>query len=161
MTEATIRIRRATKDDAPILSSLNADVQRLHAEARPDLFKRPENDAFAVDHFLEILSNESVYVFIASVGELDAGYISAQIIRQPENPFMFEAECLYIDHVSVRPEQRRKGIASRLMDEVERLARERGIRNLVLDAWAFNADARRFFESKGFKTGLVRMWKDA
>lgn len=52
-----------------------------------------------------------------------------------------------VQKVMVRPEARRRGIASRLMAEAEATARARGIRLLFLDTSDSHAGARPFYEA--------------
>jgi acetyltransferase len=50
----------------------------------------------------------------------------------------------------VLPTHRRRGIAARLMGELERLARERSIRLLFLDTSEGPGGARSFYETLGY-----------
>ena len=43
-----MKIRQATLIDNLLLSSLSMDVQRLHAENHPDIFKMPDSDKFVL-----------------------------------------------------------------------------------------------------------------
>ena len=154
-----ILIREAVTADAGSLSSLNDDVQRMHARAHPHLFKSPGDDAFAVEYLRKALADESTAVYIASIQGEDIGYVNARIVDQPQNPFMKATKCIYIGQISVRPGHRRKGVATKLIEAVKSLAASEKIDTITLDTWAFNEDARRFFESQGFSPCLTRMWK--
>ena len=61
-------IRRATIADAERLCRLNAPVQSMHAEARPDFFKPPSVGEEMVDYYRTRLSTESVYAYLGEVG---------------------------------------------------------------------------------------------
>ena len=52
-----------------------------------------------------------------------------------------------VQKVMVRPAWRRRGIAARLMAEIERVARERGVRLLFLDTSDSHAGARELYEA--------------
>lgn len=55
-----------------------------------------------------------------------------------------------VQKVMVRPSHRRKGIARRLMEEIELNARERGVRLLFLDTSDSHAGARAFYETLSY-----------
>jgi acetyltransferase len=52
--------------------------------------------------------------------------------------------------VMILPSHRRRGIAAELMNEIERIARERSLRLLFLDTAEGSSGARDFYESLGY-----------
>lgn len=58
---------------------------------------------------------------------------------------------LYVDSLATAPAYRRRGAASALLREAERLADERGLTHVALDSWAHNAGARALYASAGFE----------
>ncbi len=152
-------IRLASPADSSILSRLNLDVQRLHAEHYPNIFKMPESDDFAVSFFNEMLADPAVTIFIAEDDEEPVGYILCKLIERPENPFTFAARTLLIDQISVRPTARGKGVGAALMQQAESLARQLGVQRIHLDSWDFNLNAHEFFEHMGFQKFNFRFWK--
>jgi GNAT superfamily N-acetyltransferase len=61
-----------------------------------------------------------------------------------------DAEIGEVTRVYVAPSARRRGLAMMLMAEVERLARDRGIRRLRLDTRADLVEARRLYGRLGY-----------
>jgi ribosomal protein S18 acetylase RimI-like enzyme len=155
-----MKIRQATQEDAPLLSSLCADVQRLHAEHYPQLFKQPDRDDFAVAFFTEMLADPAVTIYIAEANGAGAGYVFCKRFERPENVFNFAFRFLQIEHISVRTAGRRRGIGTGLMAQAEALAKELGVTLMQLDSWEFNTTAHDFFESQGFEKFDYRFWKD-
>ena len=153
-----MKIRRANLEDAGILSILNADVQKLHADALPHLFKQPESGAFAIQFMRELLPDPDNYFFIGSLDGEDIGYIFARLIDRPENPYTYAWHYVYIDQISVKPAYQHKGCGKRLIEEVVRLAKEVEADWIGLDTWAFNEGAIAFFEKQGFSPFNQRMW---
>jgi diamine N-acetyltransferase len=153
-----MEIRRATIDDAGTLSKLNGEVQRMHSDALPDLFKFPEKHDFALPFMREQLANPKNYVYIAQFEGQDIGYIFARLVDHPENAFMFAWQALHIEHISINPSYRSKGFGSQLMDTVKELASQSGIHTIVLDTWSFNHEAQSFFSRQGFVPFLYHMW---
>ena len=153
-----MNIRRATLEDSPTLSALCRDVQRLHAEHHPQLFKMPHSDGFATAFFDEMLAAPEMTIYIAEEEARPLGYILCRIFDRPENVFTFENRFLFIDQISVRPEARRKGVATSLLQQAEILAKELGLSKLQLDSWDFNLDAHACFENFGFHKFNYRFW---
>jgi ribosomal protein S18 acetylase RimI-like enzyme len=153
-----MKIRQAGKEDARLLSKLNVYVQRLHAEAYPDLFKLPEQDDFAVSFFEMFLDNPAVTIFIAEDPH-PVGYVVCRVVKSEENPFMVARSFLYIDQISVEPEYHGKGIGKALMARAAQLAERESLPKIALDSWDFNQDAHAFFHSQGYEIYNVKMWK--
>lgn len=155
-----MKIRTAVQQDARVLSTLCADVQRLHAAHYPWLFKQPESDDFAFDFFIQMLAEPAVTAYLAEVEQDPAGYLLCELMERPENDFTFALRALHVEHVGVRPAAQRRGIGAALMAQVENLARELGVRRIQLESWSFNTGAHGFFESLGYQKFNHRFWKD-
>lgn len=155
-----MEIRQATQQDALQLSSLCADVQRLHAQNHADIFKMPVREDFAVPYFTEMLTQVGTTVFIAEEGGNALGYIFCRLFERPENPFNFAMRYLLVEHISVRPRARGQGIGSALMAQAQSLAKELGVRKIQLESWDFNIGAHAFFESLGYRQFTFRFWRE-
>lgn len=155
-----MNIRQATLADSLLLSELCADVQRLHAEHHPHFFKPPQKADFAVAFFSEMLVNPGVTVYIAEDNSQSLGYILCRLVEQPENVFTYENHFLLIDHVSVRSDARRQGVATQLLQMAQARAQELKLSRLQLNSWDFNMDAHACFEKFGFVKFNHRFWKN-
>jgi ribosomal protein S18 acetylase RimI-like enzyme len=155
-----MNIRKAITKDSSLLSSLCTDVQRLHAEHQPNLFKMPQSADFAASFFQEMLADPAITIYIAEEDAKAIGYISCKLIERPETPFTYASRFLHIDQISVRPDEQRRGTGSALMKQVEKLAGELGVSLIQLDSWAFNTGAHSFFERLGFVKFDYRFWRD-
>ena len=76
-----ILIRSATEQDADTLTSLNADVQAVHAAALPWHFKPPGPDTFPRTAVADVLAQPDNVVFIAEIDGNAAGYAYASPYR--------------------------------------------------------------------------------
>ena len=152
-----IVVRRAISEDAELLSSLNAEVQALHAKALPSWFKPPGRPAAAGG----LLANPNNLLFVAEFGTTPAGYAYAEVIRQPETPWRYAYERIYVHQLGVRASHRRQGVGTALLAAVRSEAKRLGIAQLALDVWSFNADARAFFQRQGFEPYNERLWSRA
>ena len=155
-----MNIRQATPADSSLLSSLCMDVQRLHAEHHPHIFKMPQSADFAASFFDKMLADPAATIYIADEDAQALGYILCKMIEREEDPFTYPNRFLHIDQISVRPDAQGRGAGTALIDEVEKLARELGVSKIQLDAWNFNTKAHTFFEALGFEKFNYRFWRD-
>ncbi len=155
-----MKIRRAAHQDAHTLSELNQDVQKLHADAHPQLFKPVSSNPFPPSFFEELLAKPEHVFFIAEEGGNPIGYIYVEIRHSPETSYRFAMESIHIHHISIRPAYRRKGYGDELMEAAMSLAREKNIQLVTLDVWSFNTRAQAFFARQGFTVYNQRMWVD-
>ena len=157
-SDEPLTVRQATPEDAPTISVLNADVQAVHANALPWLFKSPTAETFPPDAAAEILALPSAIVLLAFMGAQPAGYAYAEVRRRAETGLTRSYESVYLHHLSVRPVLRGRGIGSALLVALRSAAAEQNIARLELDVWAFNEPARKFFARHGFVVYNERMW---
>jgi len=154
-----MNIRKAVLKDSLLLSKLCMDVQRLHADAHPEVFKLPESADFAVPFFEKMILDETKYIYIAEENGQALGYIFFKVVERNENPFLFVRRYLLIDQISVRPEAQGQGVGKALIQQVEVVARELGILGIELGSWDFNTSAHGFFEQVGYKKRYFEFWK--
>jgi len=155
-----MNIRHATPADSLLLSSLCVDVQRLHAENHPGIFKIPQNDEFSVSFFEEMLANPMTTIFIAEENEEAVGYVFCQVVDRPETPFAYARRFLQIDQISVRPVAQGRGVGAALIERAISLGKELKVPKIQLDSWGFNVGAHAFFEKLGFEKFNYRFWQD-
>lgn len=152
-----IAVRRAQPKDAESLGRLSAEVQALHAEAMPELFKPANPNAFAVAG--EMLDDPDTVLFVAEADTAVVGYVYGEIIRRSESRWRYAQELLYLHQIGVRADYREQGIGLKLLEAVTETAEARGVRTLNLDVWSFNERAVVFFRRCGFSPYNERLWK--
>ena len=158
---ADVNIRRATLADVCLLAELNKDVQQIHADAYPNVFKQPDNFAEIVADFeTRILADVDGFVFIVEAERQAVGYIYARAVTRPENAYTHVQKLMIVDQISVRPAYHNKGYGHRLMQAVREVAAEQGIQRIQLDTYAFNANAQQFYANLGFERVSVRLALD-
>ena len=156
---SAMNIRKATMKDSQILSSLCMDVQQLHVQNHPDLFKTPQSSDFAVLFFENMLQEDTTYIYIVEEDGQALGYIFFKVVERNENPFLFARRYLLIDQISVRPKAQRQGVGKALIEQVEVVARDLRIPRIELGSWDFNTNAHDFFERIGYEKRYFEFWK--
>lgn len=146
-----IEIRRARSSDADDIASLSAEVQAHHANALPRLFKPAGQSTFPSAAVRELLDEPDRIVLVACADSVVVGYASAQIQRRAETAFRYSNVSLYVQWMGVRADWRRRGVGRALIKALREVAATHGVSSLALDVWAFNSDARAFYEAVGFR----------
>jgi len=155
----SMNMRRVTSTDSLLLSTLCMDVQKLHAQSHPSIFKSPQSPDFAVPFFEKMFLEDTIYIYIAEENGQALGYIFFKVVERNENPFLFSRHYLLIDQISVRPEAQGQGVGKALMQQVEVVARELGVPFVELGSWDFNTNAHGFFERMGYEKRYFEFWK--
>lgn len=159
MNEAVIR--QATLADVELLATLNRDVQQIHADAYPNLFKQPTNFAEVVADFKNrVLSDVDGFVLILDVEGEAVGCIYARTVTRPENAYVYAQQYMLVDQISVRPQYQNKGYGKMLMQAVCEVATARGIHRVLLDTYEFNSNAQQFYAKMGFERMKIQLALD-
>lgn len=150
-------VRRAADKDIEGILRLLVQVDMVHHNGRPDLFKGPATK-YNEEELKKIISDDETPVFVC-VDENDkpAGHafcIHKQIVG---DSVMTDVKTLYIDDICVDENHRGAHIGKALYDHVMAYARDKGCYNVTLNVWECNPTARKFYEAMGMvpqKTGM-------
>jgi ribosomal protein S18 acetylase RimI-like enzyme len=152
-----ITVRRAEIGDTDAIIGLLLQIADLHYKGRPDIFKQGVRK-YGKDEFEEILKDETRPIFVATDGSGNfLGYCFCMIVSYKSHVVFKDHSTLYIDDFCIAGELRGQGIGKKLFAEVKEYAKQIGVYNIDLNAWEFNKDAVKFYESCGFTTQRRRM----
>ncbi len=150
-------IRRAVPGDIPELMRLLVQVNNVHAEVRPDLFRK-DGRKYDAPELEEILKDGDRAVFVdAGEGPGIRGYAFTEMEVHRGDHNQTDRSTLYIDDICVDGESRGQGVGRGLYEHVLSYARERGCHNVTLNVWCLNPGAQRFYEAMGMKPYKVGM----
>ena len=144
-------IRFAKEDELEKINVLRKQVNDLHVEGKPDVFKHGFSEELQNYVYFIFKDPEQKIVVADKDGEL-CGFAILHHIYKPENPFMKVRDFLDIDEFCVDEKHRREGIATALIEFIKNFAKEQGYHRLELNMWEFNQDALAFYEAAGFET---------
>jgi ribosomal protein S18 acetylase RimI-like enzyme len=153
-----MEIRAATLEDYPALTALEAEVQAIHVEGAPHVY-RP-GGVYSRESYAELFASPGNAVVLAVEGVEAVGYMHYEIRESAETEFTYARRSLHIHAISVSEAQRRKGYGEALMDYALARAAENGVDRVTLDVWAFNESALRFYERLGFIPTKIRMARE-
>ena len=141
-------IRYAMEKDIEKIEDLLSQVDMVHHNGRPDIFKI--GNKYSEEELKELLNNKQRPILV-SVNESDEviGYCFGIFQQHKDNSILTNVKTLYIDDLCVDEKFRGKGIGKELYEAALSLAKEKGCYNLTLNVWSCNESAIRFYESMG------------
>lgn len=104
------------------------------------------SDAWTAAAVEETWEQPHAFVVVAEENKRILGYCIVYYVLD-------EAE---IARIAVSKEERCKGAGSRILEETERLCREKGVKRLLLDVRTGNETAKSFYVKHGFGTDGIR-----
>ena len=152
-------IRRAEKKDIPGILDLLVQVDMVHHNGRPDLFKGPATK-YTGEELEELLMDDSRPVFVyADEQDRILGHAFCIMQQHVNDHVLTDILTLYIDDICVDENARGKHVGKSLYEHVLAYAREKGCYNVTLNVWACNEPAMRFYESCGLVPQKIGMEK--
>ncbi len=150
-------VRRATADDIPGILKLLVQVDMVHHNGRPDLFKGPATK-YNETELAGIIANESTPVFVLADSQGKVKGHAFTVHKQvKDSAVITDVRTLYVDDICVDEACRRQGIGRLLYDAVRDYAKTQGFYNITLNVWNCNPSAMEFYESLGLVPQKVCM----
>jgi isopentenyl-diphosphate delta-isomerase type 1 len=152
----TLTLRRAEPQDIPAILKLLIQVNMVHHNGRPDLFKGPTTK-YTGSELEQILRNDETPVFVCvdeNGAVLGHGFC---VMQHAGGQLMVEHDTLYIDDICVDGNARSRGVGRALYNHILAYAREKGCYNVTLNVWTCNPRAMEFYRKLGmepYKTGM-------
>ncbi len=143
-----MQIRRAEIKDIERISAMLAQVNLIHHQGRPDLFKRGVK--YDDVQLKTMLQDDNNPIFV-SVDDLDCavGYVFCVMQRHKSDPIFTDMQTLYVDDLCVDETCRGKNIGTELLQFVFAYAKKIGCHNVTLNVWCLNQNALDFYTANG------------
>jgi ribosomal protein S18 acetylase RimI-like enzyme len=149
MSPCEHEIRTATSDDYAGLCAVHEQVDALHREHLPWLFRAPDSPPRSLQYFRELIEGVDSTVLVAEAGEI-VGAAVVLMRAAPALPIFVPQRWAVIDGIVVAGAWRRRGIATMLADAAEAWARALGAAWVELNVYEFNTAASAFYRSRGY-----------
>lgn len=144
-------VRFAQREDLDRVNELRKQVNDLHVEGKPEVFK-PGFPNELRDFIHTIVEDPSKRILVCERGGIICGFAVLSRVVRPETPFKLALDYLDIDEFGVDEPYRRQGVASEMIEAVRGIAKDMGLSRIELNMWEFNRDALAFYEAVGFRT---------
>jgi ribosomal protein S18 acetylase RimI-like enzyme len=142
-----MKIRKATLDEIHKIKELNTII----------FINNPEYDNDAVENFSQtkegdkyfkkaIENTDGIFLVAEENGEL-VGYINGSTADFPYR----KSKYFEIENLGVIPKAKRKGIGTKLLEELTKIAKEKGYQKIYLNCYAKNDEAINFYKTSGYE----------
>ena len=149
-------IRLAKEKDIPKLIDLLSQVDLVHHNGRPDIFKI--GTKYSAEELKELLMDKRRPILVfADDDDAVCGYCFCIFQRHLNDSVLTDIRTLYIDDLCVDENLRGKHIGKQLYEAAVKLARDNNCYNLTLNVWSCNPSAIRFYEAQGLVPQKVGM----
>ena len=149
-------IRKMNKSDIDGVMKLLYQVNQVHADARPDLFKSG-GIKYTREDLLEKVDREDEIIFVLTEEDDVKGYIFGQFEETIESNSVYGKKTFYIDDLCVDENMRRMHVATDLYNYVRDYAKDKGFDRITLHVWEGNPGAKKFYEDMGMKPMYIAM----
>jgi len=150
-----MQIRKAVREDIPRIMELLHQVNMVHHELRPDLFK-PHTTKYSEKELADMMETETQPIFVSDDGTVN-GYAFCQIQEVRDDILLQDRKTLYIDDLCVDERARGKHIGRQLFDHVREYAQATGCHAITLNVWEGNDAAMRFYQYTGMRVQKTSM----
>lgn len=158
-SEKEIVVRPCKPADLLAVGKLAARLVRQHHTMDPDRFFTFDHIEEGYAHYLrsEMRKKRSV-VLVAEDSSGILGYTFGRI--EPREWIALRESCGFVHDLYVDERARRRGVGTRLMDEMVKRLAALGAPRVVLMTAAPNTNAHRLFQRLGFRTTMLEMTKE-
>ncbi|MGN0505455.1 MAG: GNAT family N-acetyltransferase [Lachnospiraceae bacterium] len=151
-------IRRATEADLEVIVKLLFQVQKVHSDVRPDLF-RAGSRKYTDEEIKQILLDDTRPVFVAEQNGQVLGYCFCMHQQHVGSNSLTDVKTLYVDDLCVEENARNMHVGTALYEYVLNYAKQQGYYNVTLNVWADNKKALGFYEKLGLRVQKIGMEK--
>ena len=160
--ETQLAIRLATPEDYGELCRVLEQGDAHHREALPNVYRKPAGPARSYDYVLGIIHSKEAALFVAEAGgqgKSVVGVVHVAIRETPDIPLLVPRRYAVVENLIVSRAHRRSGIGRALMARAHQWALARGITEVELTVWEFNAGAIAFYQELGYRPSRLKMGK--
>lgn len=146
-------IRNATINDWEAVIKIMNQVQNMHIEWRPDIYK-PNNNIIPIDTFEKIVNDNTF--FVAEADGIVVGIMEI-IFQHIENSSLVTRNIIFIDSMAVDENYRGIGIGHLFFEKVKQIKEQKHFDGIELQVNAKNKAAYEMYLKYGFLEQSINM----
>lgn len=152
-TNTDFIIRNAQIEDYPAVRRIFNQVQALHVEWRPDIYK-PNEDLLPPDAFRKLVDGKNFYV--AEMNGTVVGILEL-LFRHIESPAHVTRNIVFIDSMAVDEAYRGMGVGHLFFEKVKEIKEQNHLDGIELQVNARNKAAYEMYAHYGFTEKSINM----
>ena len=149
-------VRRAENADIPTIMKLLVQVDMVHHNGRPDIFRGPVTK-YSEEELAEMFTNDTLPVYVCVEDGQVLGHAFCQIKEVKGHKLLEDCRTFYVDDICVDEAARGKGVGRALYGHVKEAAKELDCDSITLNVWTCNPGAMKFYEAMGMKPQRINM----
>lgn len=149
-----IRIRNAITNDYGSVIKIISQVQDMHVEWRPDIYKYNDN-LIAKEEFEKIVENNTFFV-AENENKKIVGVLEI-IFRHIESPAHVTRDVIFIDTMAVDEKYRGLGVGHKMFEFLKMMKIEKNMDGIELQVNARNRAAYEMYKKYGFTEKSINM----
>lgn len=146
-------VREARKEDWKSVTKIMDQVQKMHIDWRPDIYKMNET-MISQEDFAEIVKGDTFWV--AEADGIVVGIMEI-LFRHVESPSQVTRDVIFIDTMAVDEPYRGKGIGHLFFKKVRQIKEEKHLDGIELQVNAKNKAAYEMYTHYGFTEKSINM----
>ncbi len=152
-------IREAVLKDYEELCEVFEEVDVLHREALPHVFREFDGPARTKGYISGIIADGNSALFVAEHDGQIIGLVHISVRKSSDIPVIVPRRYAVMENLAVKEEFRRSGVGRVLVEIAHQWALDKEITQVELNVWEFNKGAIAFYEQLGYTTASRKMWK--
>lgn len=149
-------IREAKESDIEGIKKLLYQVNQVHADGRPDLFKSG-GIKYTDDELIAIIQDEKRPVYVYDEDGKIWGYTFVWYEQVEDSGSTYPIKSMYLDDLCVDEDSRGHEIGRKLFEFLKELAKKESCDRITLHVWECNPNAYGFYEHMGMKPLYTNM----
>ncbi len=149
----SLKIRCAETADYDRIEAIMKEVQQLHVDWRPDIYK-PTDTVYPRDYFERLVAEKRFLV--AELDGVIVGLLSF-MYRHIASDKQVTRDVIFVDDLAVKAEYRCHGIGSQLLNQMKEKVHSEHLDGLELQVNARNTAARKMYEKLGFTEKSINL----
>ena len=148
-----VEIRPALETDYEAVMKIISQVQNMHVQWRPDIYRYNEF-LFTEDIFENIVKSGTF--FVAEINNVVAGVLEITF-RHIESPAHVTKDVIFIDTMAIDETYRGKGIGHKMFEFLKNMKIEKNMDGIELQVNARNVAAYEMYKKCGFTEKSINM----
>jgi len=155
-----IHIREAFRGDTDLLYEIFSEVDHMHRDAHPEIFRKAKNPEHIKAYYLQCIKKTDVVILVAEWKSEIVGAIICTLDVTSDIPVRVPRKYACIENITVSKICRKQGIGKSLIEAAQAWAEYRGATMMELTVWEFNQGAKNFYKKQGYQPTRSKMVKD-